>query len=263
MRPVSRFLILILIVLAMGVGGSLHATPGPGRAALVTGLALTTEATPQDLRRGDRLTVRALLTRGAATGPVDACLVVRMPGGEHPSLTPSGLVSGFRPYARSFVPVDYSGAVASLAVPAGAPVGTYVLLSALTTSGTLNIVSPIAESRFTIGSSAARLLQLSDFSYEGAFRMPSGTFGGSSFDYGGTSIAFNATRGSLFVVGHDWDQEVAEIAVPEVRASSVVAGLSTASVLQPLPVPRKAASVVSAVGASRSGACCRTRAGST
>ena len=78
----------------------------------------------------------------------------------------------------------------------------------------------------------AGLLDQSDLQYLGAFRLPSGTFGASSFDYGGTALAFNPANNSLFIVGHDWDQAVAEISIPTIRTGSL-SGLSTASVLQP------------------------------
>src|SRR6185503_6353404 len=73
--------------------------------------------------------------------------------------------------------------------------------------------------------------------YQGAFRLPPGTFGSSSFAYGGTALAFNSARNSLFVVGHDWQQHVAEITVPAIHNSSNVDDLDTASVLQPFTDP--------------------------
>ncbi len=80
---------------------------------------------------------------------------------------------------------------------------------------------------------AGKLLYQGDLAYQGAFRLPQGASGGSSFDYGGTALSFNPARGSLFVVGHDWQQQVAEIGVPEVRQGSTIAALATAVVLQP------------------------------
>lgn len=46
-------------------------------------------------------------------------------------------------------------------------------------------------------------------------------------------MAFNSARNSLFLVGHDQQQQVAEIAVPEIRKTAVVDELATATVLQP------------------------------
>src|SRR5262249_6071143 len=79
--------------------------------------------------------------------------------------------------------------------------------------------------------------------YEGSFRVPAGFYRGPNltlwqfdramFDYGGTALAFNPTNNSLFVVGHDQAQLVAEIAIPPVVTSATLAGLNTATILQP------------------------------
>ena len=79
----------------------------------------------------------------------------------------------------------------------------------------------------------APLVQSANLVYQGAFRLPPGKFGPSTFEYGGTALAFNPARRSLFVVGHDQGQLVAEISIPEVRTGPSVAFLATASVLQP------------------------------
>lgn len=66
--------------------------------------------------------------------------------------------------------------------------------------------------------------------YQGFFTVPSDIHSGGAadagFEYGGTAIAFNPARGSLYMVGHDWDQFVAEISIPPLG--------SRASLLQPL-----------------------------
>ncbi len=77
------------------------------------------------------------------------------------------------------------------------------------------------------------LLQADDLQYVGAFRVPVGTFGGSTFSYGGKGLGFNSEHNSLFVLGHDQDQEVAEIAIPEIVNSSQIGQLKTATFLQP------------------------------
>lgn len=77
------------------------------------------------------------------------------------------------------------------------------------------------------------LVQHGTLKYEGAFRLPHGQIAGSSFDYGGTALAFNPARNSLFMVGHDWQQQVAEVTVPAIRIAATVAELDTAAVLQP------------------------------
>jgi hypothetical protein len=79
----------------------------------------------------------------------------------------------------------------------------------------------------------APLVQPLHLVLEGSFRLPTGTFRASDFGYSGTALAFNAARGSLFMVGHDWHQAVAEIAVPEIRKGTRLSDLATATVLQP------------------------------
>ncbi len=66
------------------------------------------------------------------------------------------------------------------------------------------------------------LLQADDLQYVGAFRVPVGTFGSSTFSYGGAGLAFNPEHNSLFAVGHTRHQEVAEIAIPEIVNSSQI-----------------------------------------
>src|SRR2546428_3383622 len=81
------------------------------------------------------------------------------------------------------------------------------------------------------------LVRASNLVYEGAFRLPAETIGDSSFAYGGTALGFNPARNSLFVVGHDWQQHVAEIAIPEIRSTTTLRQLATAKVLQPFADP--------------------------
>src|SRR5438105_847840 len=66
---------------------------------------------------------------------------------------------------------------------------------------------------------AKSLLQPHDLRYLGAFRVPAKPPAGqswrSSFSYGGTALTYNPQRHSLFLVGHDHQQFVAEIAIPD------------------------------------------------
>jgi hypothetical protein len=71
--------------------------------------------------------------------------------------------------------------------------------------------------------------------YVGAFRVPDGKIGDSSFAWGGTALAFNPANNSLFLVGHDHQQAVAEVQIPaSVANSRNLKDLPTAKVLQPL-----------------------------
>lgn len=70
--------------------------------------------------------------------------------------------------------------------------------------------------------------------YVGAFHVPDGKIGDSSFAWGGTALAFNPANNSLFLVGHDHQQAVAEIQIPaSVVNSRDLKDLPTAKVLQP------------------------------
>src|SRR5688572_20225417 len=75
------------------------------------------------------------------------------------------------------------------------------------------------------------LIRQRDLIYLGAFRLPGGQIGESSFEYGGTALAFNPSRNSLFLVGHDHHQAIAEIAIPPIRTGPIPE-LATAEVLQ-------------------------------
>ena len=93
------------------------------------------------------------------------------------------------------------------------------------------------------GGGNAPLVQESNLIYEGAFRVPDGWFRGpnltpwqfdrAKFEYGGTALAFNPANNSLFVVGHDQAQLVAEIGIPTLKFGGPLTGLNTATVLQP------------------------------
>src|SRR5829696_4313265 len=77
----------------------------------------------------------------------------------------------------------------------------------------------------------AGLVHAGDLGYLGAFNVPEGEIGESSFQYGGTALAFNPTNDSLFMVGHDYDQSIAEILIPDLQTGSM-GELQTGEVLQ-------------------------------
>lgn len=94
-----------------------------------------------------------------------------------------------------------------------------------------------------IGPEEVRLAALprvtqADFQYLGAFRVPGrGGATTSTFDYGGTALAFNPVRNSIYLIGHPWHNYSAELAVPTIRVAATIDQLDTASVLQPLTDP--------------------------
>jgi hypothetical protein len=120
---------------------------------------------------------------------------------------------------------------------------------------------------------SSRLIRPGDLHYLGAFRLPSGS-GPSSWEYSGYAMAFNPAGdrsgpddgfpGSLFVLGHDHHQMVAEITIPRpvVSRSDDLTRLDSATTLQPfaditggrfgeLEVPRAGLAVLSPRGSQR------------
>ncbi len=91
---------------------------------------------------------------------------------------------------------------------------------------------------------SSNLIQPEDLTYLGAFRLP-GESGGSSWEYSGYAMTYypngdpagpeDGFPGSLFAVGHDQQQFVSEISIPEPIISSAKnpADLNTAVTLQP------------------------------
>lgn len=80
--------------------------------------------------------------------------------------------------------------------------------------------------------SSAPLVQKDNLVYQGAFRVPQGTDENNTFNYGGTSLAYNPANNSLFMTGHDWNQLSAEIRIPTLVNSTSIGSLNTASIIQ-------------------------------
>jgi hypothetical protein len=96
-----------------------------------------------------------------------------------------------------------------------------------------------------------KLLQSSDLTYVGSFRVPHANYGPSSFDYGGGQAAFYPAHDSLFLSGSINSFYVAEIDIPTPRTGSL-AGMNTATVLQTFSDPTEGRSGNVMAG----GACC-------
>jgi len=84
---------------------------------------------------------------------------------------------------------------------------------------------------------ADKMLQSSDLTYLGAFRVPSGTFGGSgdayTFDYGGRGLAYNPINNSLYVTSHAKNGGyIGEMNIPAIVNSSNINSLNTATMRQ-------------------------------
>ncbi|MHC4400622.1 MAG: hypothetical protein ACYTG0_13180, partial [Planctomycetota bacterium] len=72
------------------------------------------------------------------------------------------------------------------------------------------------------------LLDMEDFQYVGAFRLPSRKYGESDLNYSQGPIALNPDRHSLFIVGHAHQQAIAEFAIPELVDGTDLADLNMA-----------------------------------
>ena len=97
---------------------------------------------------------------------------------------------------------------------------------------TLGTITAICFSLTVVASHAAKLIQLSDLQYLGAFRVPQGTTDTNTFNYGGTSLAFNPANNSLFMTGHVLHQLSSEIKIPAIVNSTNINNLNTAAILQ-------------------------------
>ncbi len=108
-----------------------------------------------------------------------------------------------------------------------------ILITVLGLVGSLALLSPPSHDSAAKSPKKLPLVQPGSLKYEGAFRVPKDTINGSSFDWGGTAIAFSKKNHSLFIVGHDHDQLVAEISIPKIIESNSLGSLETAEIIQP------------------------------
>jgi hypothetical protein len=76
------------------------------------------------------------------------------------------------------------------------------------------------------------LLQAGHLVYEGAFRLPSGQLGSSTFDGGGKAMSFNPANGTLFIGGIG-QQQIAEVNIPAIRTGGSLSDLDTATLRTP------------------------------
>jgi hypothetical protein len=99
--------------------------------------------------------------------------------------------------------------------------------------GVLLLLSCLYEGLTSAILQAQPLLQQADLVYQGAFKLPSGTFGASNFDRGGQALAYNPANNSLFILGNSTGT-VGEISIPNPVDSTSLSALPTATVLQDL-----------------------------
>jgi hypothetical protein len=138
-----------VFVAALAPAGAPPAAAGP---------ALTLQLNGAAFRAGDTLVVTAALApgppSGLAPGPpllVDAYILIRLPDGGFVSLSPDGrAVPGILPIARGIAPVPVSGELLRATLRGDEAPGTYTWITALTETGTTNVVGPVAEQPFTV-----------------------------------------------------------------------------------------------------------------
>jgi hypothetical protein len=112
--------------------------------------SLTTSVGAESFRSGEVMDLSVSLRPGKASPNADAYLVLQLPDGQFLSWTDNGFVPGVIPVARNIKPFNYRAVIARMAIPADAPIGNYSWFSGLAEPGTLNMISEIAERRFTI-----------------------------------------------------------------------------------------------------------------
>ena len=64
------------------------------------------------------------------------------------------------------------------------------------------------------------LIRKENMVYRGSFKMPA--VSGNGFTWGGSAISYNPANNSLFVVGHVYDQAMAEVSIPAMGGTSTV-----------------------------------------
>jgi hypothetical protein len=112
--------------------------------------SLTTDVGADSFRAGDVMDLSVALQPGTASPNADAYVVLKLPDGKFLSWTNNGFVPGVIPVARNIKPFNYRAVIARMAIPADAPVGNYTWFSGLTATGSMEMLTDIAERRFAI-----------------------------------------------------------------------------------------------------------------
>lgn len=80
---------------------------------------------------------------------------------------------------------------------------------------------------------SAPLIHQENLVYEGAFKLPHGAFGGSKFNWSDGVLTYYPPNNSLYIVGHDHQQMVAEVNIPTPAITAQDDDLPSATVIQP------------------------------
>ncbi|HMR06669.1 MAG TPA: hypothetical protein PKA88_12850 [Polyangiaceae bacterium] len=73
------------------------------------------------------------------------------------------------------------------------------------------------------------LLAVTDLEYQGALRLPSAEFGVSSLNFSEGPLVYNPKNDSIFIVGHDHQQAIAEFKLPALKNSTTLSDLNMAA----------------------------------
>ena len=132
---------------AAGPSGYTNEVCGTGTGVSTSPISVTLNQTT--FSSTDTLVATVTAAGGVIATPVDAYVVIDVGGGAFLSLQLDGhLVAGLVPIARNIMLPSVS---MPFAFPlAGAPPGSYRWLAAVTSPGTLTLVSPLASTPFTI-----------------------------------------------------------------------------------------------------------------
>src|SRR3989338_3237690 len=140
---------------------------------------------------------------------------------------PTGATASFSPTACS----PNCSTTLTISTSASTPAGNSTIIVTVT-AGSVTKTSTFTLTVNAPTTTSGALLQKSDLVYQGSFKVPHGTFGASSFDWGEGIMAYNPANNSLFISSHPYQNSVAEISIPTVVNSSSLAALNTASLLQ-------------------------------
>ncbi|WP_235296163.1 right-handed parallel beta-helix repeat-containing protein [Portibacter marinus] len=95
-----------------------------------------------------------------------------------------------------------------------------------------NNENDIGAHEYSKTSIALPLIQISDLEFLGGFRIPGNEQGESNANYASGAIAYNSLNHSIFLVGHNHEDAIAEFAIPELKQTEIIDDLNLATFLQ-------------------------------
>lgn len=167
--------------------------PRASEAQIPTGLSVALNGSA--FGPGQTMVVTARLTPLSTPSPVDAYIVAQLPGGALLSLQLNGgIVPGIVPLARSVVPFSFVGVIAQYTFTGIEPHGMYTWYSVLTQPGTLNFVSPLHQTSFTVGLNVPPTIDENEQASTAVVTLGAGT-AEDGFNAAGAPVTFNLAQG--------------------------------------------------------------------